>query len=109
MNNAFRIPSFVVISFVWLAGWAAFSGRAAEPPRAARSVHLNYTAGEGDLFYNEVTVGQSTPGSYFMACGWNTGYFGFVVIEDGRAVSRGGKAVFLVRLSRRRRLKKIRP
>jgi hypothetical protein len=52
------------------------SAIAAEPPRAARSVHLSYAAGEGDLFYNEVTVEQSTPGSYFMACGWNTGYFG---------------------------------
>jgi len=59
-----------------MAGWAAFSTGEAEPPRAARSVHLSYAAPEGDLFYNEVTVEQSTPGSYFMACGWNTGYFG---------------------------------
>lgn len=44
--------------------------------RAARSVHLGYPAPEGDLFYNEMVVEQSVPGSYFMACGWNTGYFG---------------------------------
>ncbi|HXT41628.1 MAG TPA: DUF3472 domain-containing protein [Candidatus Angelobacter sp.] len=66
----------VLLGLVWLAGWAAFSTKAAEPPRAARSVHLSYEASAGDFFYNEVTVEQSTPGSYFMACGWNTGYFG---------------------------------
>jgi hypothetical protein len=46
------------------------------PPRAARSVHLHFPAPEGDLFYNEMVVEQSVPGSYFMACGWDTGYFG---------------------------------
>lgn len=56
-------------------GFAAVIG-AAEAPRAARSVHLGYSAPEGDVFYNEVVVEQSTRGSYFMACGWNTGYFG---------------------------------
>ncbi len=45
-------------------------------PRAARSVHLRYPAPEGDLFYNEMVVTESVNGSYFMACGWNTGYFG---------------------------------
>ena len=43
---------------------------------AARSVHLAYPAPEGLFFYNEVVVQQSVNGSYFMACGWNTGYFG---------------------------------
>jgi hypothetical protein len=52
------------------------AANAAEPFRAARSVHLGYAAQDADLFYNEVTVEQSTAGSYFMACGWNTGYFG---------------------------------
>jgi hypothetical protein len=46
------------------------------PPRAARSVHLGWSAPEGLEFYNEVCVEESVPGSYFMACGWNTGYFG---------------------------------
>jgi len=49
---------------------------AVQPPRAARSVHLHFAAPDGDLFYNEVTVAYTTDGSYFMACGWNTGYFG---------------------------------
>jgi Domain of unknown function (DUF5077) len=44
--------------------------------RAARSVHLGYRAPEGSFFYNEMVVEQSVNGSYFMACGWNTGYFG---------------------------------
>ncbi|MCW5559399.1 MAG: DUF3472 domain-containing protein, partial [Verrucomicrobiae bacterium] len=44
--------------------------------RAARSVHLGYPAPEGVLFYNEMVIEKSVNGSYFMACGWNTGYFG---------------------------------
>src|SRR6187549_867624 len=58
-----------------LMGCATFSSSAVEP-RAARSVHLHFAAADGDLFYNEVTVEQTTGGSYFMACGWNSGYFG---------------------------------
>ena len=50
--------------------------------RAARSVHLQYAGENGDLFYNEVTVEQSTAGSYFMACGWNTGYFGLQQLDQ---------------------------
>jgi len=76
VNNIFRILSCVVLGLLWLAGLTVVFAGATEPPRAARSVHLSYEASDGDLFYNEVTVGQSTPGSYFMACGWNTGYFG---------------------------------
>ena len=45
-------------------------------PKAARSVHLWWEAAPGTEFYNEVRVEQSVPGSYFMAAGWNTGYFG---------------------------------
>lgn len=51
---------------------------AADAPayRAARSVHLGYPAPDGDLFFTEMIIEQSVNGSYFMACGWNTGYFG---------------------------------
>jgi hypothetical protein len=45
-------------------------------PRAARSVHLFYSAPEGLVFYNEVNVKKTVPGSYFELCGWNCGYFG---------------------------------
>jgi hypothetical protein len=44
--------------------------------RAARSVHLGYSAPEGLVFYNEMVVEKTVAGSYFMACGWDTGYFG---------------------------------
>lgn len=57
----------------------ALSASAAEPekqPSAARSVHLWYAAPESALFYNEVTVQESHPGSYFCACGFQGGYFG---------------------------------
>src|SRR5829696_7641322 len=56
------------------------------PPRAARSVHLHYPAPEADAFYNELTVEQSVPGSYFMACGFRHGYFGVQELSRGRKV-----------------------
>jgi hypothetical protein len=62
-------------------------GMEAEPPRAARSVHLGWLAPEGTVFYIEMTVAQSTAGSFFMACGWNTGYFGIQELADGRHVA----------------------
>lgn len=52
------------------------AGGEAEAPRAARSVHLHFPAPEGSVFYNEMVVEKSVAGSYFMACGWDTGYFG---------------------------------
>ncbi len=49
--------------------------------RAARSVHLGYPAADSEWFYNEVVVEQSVNGSYFMACGWSTGYFGIQQLD----------------------------
>jgi len=54
------------------------------PARAARSVHLKWDAVPGNAFYVEMTVEQSTRGSYFMACGWTGGYFGIQELGDGR-------------------------
>lgn len=70
------------------------SALAAEPatkpaPRAARSVHLTYSVGQlstSEAFYNECTVQQSVPGSYFMACGFKRGYFGIQEQANGRKV-----------------------
>ncbi|HZL34397.1 MAG TPA: DUF3472 domain-containing protein [Tepidisphaeraceae bacterium] len=59
---------------------------AAEAPRAARSVHLFYPAPDASAFYNEVTVERSTPGSYFMACGFDGGYFGIQEQGNGRKI-----------------------
>lgn len=54
--------------------------------RRGPSVHLNYTLPVGDVewFYNEVTVpeGFDPLGSYFMACGFAEGYFGFQVNSE---------------------------
>ena len=38
-------------------------------PRAARSIHLAYSSPPAMAFYNEVTVRESTPGSYLCAAG----------------------------------------
>jgi len=53
---------------------------------ACRSVHLNYSAAEGTLFCNEVTVEKSAPGTYFCVCGWSKGYFGIQEKADGKKV-----------------------
>ncbi|MBN2474040.1 MAG: DUF3472 domain-containing protein [Pirellulales bacterium] len=59
---------------------------AVQPPRAARSVHLFYPAPEATVFYNELTVEKSVPGSYFMACGFNHGYFGIQELANRKKV-----------------------
>lgn len=61
--------------------------QAAEEFRAARSVHLGYAGMEGDAFYNEVVVEKSVDGSYFMVCGWDTGYFGFQQLRGDKKVA----------------------
>lgn len=60
---------------------AARTSAAEHEFRAARSVHLSYPAPDGRFFYNEVVVEKSVNGSYFMACGWNTGYFGIQQLD----------------------------
>jgi hypothetical protein len=65
---------------------AADAPPTAPPPRAARSVHLHYPAPAADAFYNELTVEKSTPGTYFMACGFSHGYFGIQEQSRGRKV-----------------------
>jgi hypothetical protein len=64
-----------------------FSILAAEAPKAARSVHLGYPSPPAQAFSLEMVVEKSTPGSYFMACGWNTGYFGIQEISKDRKVA----------------------
>lgn len=77
----------VCVLAIGLVAWTfASAAESAEPFRAARSVHLGYPAPNAVLFYNELTVVQSTPGSYFMAAGWNTGYFGIQELSEGGKV-----------------------
>src|SRR5437660_5957592 len=74
MTNCFLIACVILLQIS--AVDAASTQNGMPKFRAARSVHLSYPAPEAVLFYNEVIVDQSVNGSYFMACGWNTGYFG---------------------------------
>jgi hypothetical protein len=75
------------IAAMLLSGWAGVSAAESESaPQAARSVHLWYPAPDATLFYNEMVVEKSTRGSYFMACGWDKGYFGIQELGDGRKV-----------------------
>lgn len=53
---------------------------------ACRSVHLRYPGPEGLAFYNELTVEQSAGGTYFMACGFDRGYFGMQELANGKKV-----------------------
>ena len=76
------VRSSLAVMLGFAVGLGAAGGQA-EPPRAARSVHLHYPAPEGDVFYNEMVVEQSVSRSYFMACGWDTGYFGIQQLARG--------------------------
>jgi hypothetical protein len=53
---------------------------------ACRSVHLGYDAPESDVVYNEITVQESHPGTYFCVLGFQMGYFGIQELSGGRKV-----------------------
>lgn len=76
--------AFTLASLSTTAGWLPADESLAG--RACRSVHLGYSAPEGQAFYCEIKVEQSAPGTYFMVCGWNTGYFGIQEIGIGKKV-----------------------
>ncbi len=77
----------LISATLFIAGTLALLSAESEPFRAARSVHWSWAAPDSTLFYNEMIVDESTRGSYFMACGWNTGYFGIQELGDGRKVA----------------------
>lgn len=83
-----RLSTFTSVFALALATLLA-SARADESLKdiACRSVHLGYPGPEGSLFYNELTVDQSAPGSYFMACGFDAGYFGIQQLDGKRKVA----------------------
>ena len=72
--------------FITLLGLTTSLVRSAEPT-AACSIHFGWPAPASTWFYHEATVRESTPGSYFAVCGWNTGYFGIQELSDGRKVA----------------------
>src|SRR5438874_5469824 len=80
------ILRMVAVSFA--CGVLMFNSRAAEAegPRAARSVHWGWPAPDAEIFCTSMMVDRSAPGSYFMACGWNTGYFGIQELTNGKKV-----------------------
>ncbi len=57
---------------------------AADEQRACRSVHLQFPTPAAIAFYNEVTVEQSSPGTYFCVCGFRRGYYGLQELADGQ-------------------------
>lgn len=72
--------------FPLLLSFFAISTYGAEPT-AACSIHFGWPSPAATWFYNEATVQKSTRGSYFMICGWNTGYFGIQELGNGRKVA----------------------
>lgn len=56
-------------------------------PTAACSIHFRWPASSATWFYNEATVRRSTHGSYFVVCGWDTGYFGIQELGDGKKIA----------------------
>jgi hypothetical protein len=69
-------------SLVFVLSLALTAPALAREFRAARSVHLGFVGADGDAFYNECVVEKTTDGSYFMVCGWDTGYFGIQQLRD---------------------------
>jgi hypothetical protein len=61
---------------------------------ACRSVHLQYPAPEGDVFYNEVIVDKSAEGTYFCVGGFRHGYYGIQELAPGRR-NRDAKKVLI--------------
>ena len=85
----------LAMMFRLMVGLAVLAGRVGSaesiggkiPARAARSVHLQWSAAEGEAFYVEATVEQSKPGTYVSAIGWSGGYFGIQEVRDGKKVA----------------------
>lgn len=85
-----RLPAIasVFVALGLCAASAAESGKPAAPRiNAACSIHLGWQAPASEWFYLEARVEKSTPGSYFMVCGWNTGYFGVQELGGGKKVA----------------------
>jgi endonuclease/exonuclease/phosphatase family metal-dependent hydrolase len=83
---SFPWVSILLISFALSPTVLGQGQQSSEQPRACRSVHLFYPAPESTAFYNEVTITKSTPGTYFMACGFSKGYFGIQELSGGKKI-----------------------
>jgi len=85
-RSALCLPALALLGGASADG--APAAQAAKKPAvtAACSVHLCYRAPPATAFYNEITVEKSAHGSFFMACGFEAGYFGMQELGDGRKV-----------------------
>ncbi len=79
-----RVPALLRFAPALLLGASIPWAWGQEMPKAARSVHLHYPAPAAELFYNEVVVEESVPGTYFSVCGFGHGYFGIQQLTGGR-------------------------
>lgn len=52
--------------------------------RYAPSIHLSYKVPHASVYYNEIEVTKSAPGSFFMGIGFNQGYFGIQEPAQGK-------------------------
>jgi len=86
-RGACRLRRILAASVIAMTAGGSFAAEQTPPFRAARSVHWGWAAPDATEFYLEMIVDESTRGSYFMACGWNTGYFGIQELGDGRKVA----------------------
>jgi hypothetical protein len=86
MISYLRMTSAVVVFGSALAGSSFGVADESLKGITCRSVHLGYPAAEGTAFYNELTVEKSSVGTYFMACGFDGGYFGIQELGNGKKV-----------------------
>ena len=91
MTISQKTLSFLLVP-VFVFSLGNFASIAQDAPRACRSVHLWWQTEDGaqpeaTAFYNELTVENSTRGSYFMACGFSKGYFGIQELGNGNKIA----------------------
>ena len=60
------------------------SGYRVSPVEIEEVIYGDARIAEVAAFGIELTVELTTPGSYFMACGWSGGYFGLQELRDGK-------------------------
>lgn len=97
-NKIFRKVGLVAISAMSAVGTLALvsDSKAVEgeelAKRQCRSIHLSLMPEKQldeavELFYNEMTVDKSAVGTYFMAAGFDGGYFGIQELYDGKKIA----------------------
>ncbi|MEO6808902.1 MAG: DUF3472 domain-containing protein [Isosphaeraceae bacterium] len=84
MNKYIGLFSTVFVLMLFLAGPPGVQADERLKGIACRSVHLQFPAPAGLAYYNEVTVDQSSEGTYFCVCGFNQGYFGLQELANGK-------------------------